>query len=310
MTIAHISDLHLSPDYFPERTAIFRSILEQCIKSSIGHIVISGDVTNQAKKNEFEHFRNVLKEYDLLDGKKTTIVPGNHDIYGGPYHAEDVLDFPSKCKITDYQENLSVFYQHTKELFSNTEIPSKKSLFPFIKVVNNIVLLGLNSVAPWNVVKNPLGSNGAIDDKQFELMESVLSDQSLKGKRILVVVHHHFHKQVFDTSRSKLERLWSAIEASTMKLRKKKRLLKLFARHGVEGILHGHVHRQDEYFRKHVRCFNAGGSIIPSRHAPQLFNVLTVRESGIELTAVPVNLLQAGHGKITAKRRIRTLAAA
>lgn len=286
--IAHLSDLHLSPQYFPERSQLFRSALEQSLALNVDHIIISGDITNQAKENEYEEFRAILKEYKILDGKKVSVVIGNHDIYGGPYHAEDVLEFPAFCKKTDYEIKINEFHIHTKELFTNAKYLSETTIFPFVKNFGETVLIGLNSVALWSPLNNPLGSNGFVDDEQFELLKAYLQSPDVIGKQIYIMIHHHFQKVSSKTPRTKLERLWYAIEDATMKMRKKKRLLKLFKANNVQGVFHGHVHCSEEYHRKTIRCFNAGGSIIPSRHAQRMLNIFALSNEGLSATMLPV----------------------
>jgi len=290
--IAHISDLHLNPVYFPERTNLFRSLLHQCKQMNVDHIVITGDITNQAKEEEMEHFRSVLKEFSLLDGKKVTVIIGNHDIFGGPYHAEDVLKFPSLCKVADYDMKVEEFYKGTKETFEGAKFFSSKTIFPFLKIIGDIAIVGVNSVARWNALKNPIGSNGKVDDEQHEALKTIFKSALLKGKHVIVAIHHHFNKTGDVKVKSKFERLWNAFESATMKLHKKKKLLKLFHHAGVKTILHGHVHHHSDYHRGGIHCLNAGGSIIPSNGAKQAFHLYAVHGSkfsakSIQLHTVP-----------------------
>jgi 3',5'-cyclic AMP phosphodiesterase CpdA len=297
-TFAHLSDLHLSPDRFPERSVSFRSSLDQCLHMGVDHIVITGDITNQARKIEFDHFTDIVNEYGLNDGKKITVVAGNHDIFGGPYHAEDVLEFPSICKATDYHGRVAAFHRATETLFTGSQFLSRDALFPFVKLFGDVAFIGLNSVAQWSAMKNPIGSNGHVDDEQFDLVESLLESSVLREKRIFIAVHHHFSKSEKTPGRSKLERLWKAIEATTMKLRKKKRLLNLFSRTNIEGILHGHIHYNEEYVRRNVRCFNGGGSVIPSASGEKMLNIVSVGSSGVTLSVVPLNqAIEPGRSK-------------
>jgi Icc protein len=285
--IAHISDLHLSPKYFPERTNIFRSLLLQCRQMNVDHIVITGDVTNQAKKEELEHFREVLNEFSLLDGKKVTAVIGNHDIFGGPYHAEDVLKFPSTCKTTDYDMRVEEFYKAAKETCEGAKFFSSKSVYPFLKILGDVAIVGVNSIARWNALKNPLGSNGKVDKEQQEALKTIFSSTLLKGKHVIVAIHHHFNKTAGKKVKSQFEKLWLACESATMKLYKKKRLLKLFRSGGVETILHGHLHEHNAYQRHGVRCFNAGASIIPDAEARRYFHLLAVHGTRVVSTTIP-----------------------
>jgi Icc protein len=308
-TLAHLSDLHLSPEYFPERSEWFRASLEQCIRSGIDHIVITGDITNQARPNEFEHFRTILKEYDLLDSSKVTVVIGNHDIFGGPYHAEDVLEFPSSCKATRYHDKVREFYRSTEELFSGVRFLSQHSIFPFVKITGDIAIVGINSVAEWSPFKNPLGSNGMVNSMQYELVNSYLRQTPREAKHLFIAIHHHFHKADHSHNRSKLERVWSAIEAATIKLRKKKRLLRMFAKSGVDGILHGHVHRHEAYTRKKVRCYNGGGTIIPAGGGIRMVNFFTLRDGITEHRCVPIDP-PSGIIRSTAINSLRRISAA
>lgn len=288
--IAHLSDLHLSPDFFPERSHYFRSILRQCRALEVDHIIITGDLTNQARRNEFEHFRSIVSEFSLLDPKKLTVVVGNHDIFGGPYHAEDVLNFPSMCKRADYDGKLKEFHEASKETFEGAQFFSAESVFPFVKLLGSVAIIGINSIAQWHPFRNPLGSNGRIDDEQMEGIRAIVKSPLLEGKRVLVAIHHHFHRME-EKGNSKLEKLWTAIEAATMKLHKKKKLLKLFRTVNVDQIVHGHVHRNSAYKRHGVRCLSAGGTMIPTDTAGQAFHLLTVQGESLRIESIPVHHL-------------------
>ncbi|MDP1676241.1 MAG: metallophosphoesterase [Bacteroidota bacterium] len=281
-TIAHLSDLHLSPDFFPERSRHFRSILSFCKQRQVDHIIITGDITNQAKENEFDHFRKILREFSLLDSKKITVINGNHDIFGGPYYAEDVLSFPTACKSTDYAEKMDQFYRYTKETFTSTKFFSEKSFFPFLKVVGDIAIVGLNSVAEWHAVKNPIGSNGKINSEQFKSLRELLNCEEIKKKKIFIAIHHHFSAKSDVDHSSTMERIWSAVESATLKLRKKKRLLKLFTKANVAKVLHGHVHHHGMYKKEGITFVNAGATIVPAKNSQQAFHFINVREECIE----------------------------
>ncbi len=306
--LAHISDLHLSPDYFPERTQHFRSILHQCKNLNVDHIIITGDITNQARPHEFDHFREILQEFSLLDARKTTVVIGNHDIFGGPYHAEDVLNFPSICKETNYDTKIEEFYSTTMETFEDTRFFSSESIFPFLKIIDGIAIVGINSIARWSALKNPIGSNGIVDDEQHEALKTLLNSPLLKGKKIFVAIHHHFNKLDEGKGKSKLERLWLAFESTTMKLRQKKRLLKLFRKSGIEYILHGHVHASTEYLQNGIRCANAGGTMIPSKESIQTFHLFNVQAKNVTVESIHLQLppasLQKKQGRIVVTKPV------
>ncbi len=292
LRIVHLSDLHLSPKYYPERSHRLNNALRQATAHKADHIIVSGDITNQALPDEFAEFRRIIADHGLLDGNRLTVVPGNHDIFGGPYHAEDVLEFPAQCQRTDYDRKLSLFHRNTEELFATAVPLDPQHRYPFVKNLGSTaIVIGLNSVTRWSPLKNPLGSNGLVDDAQFDLLKSFLQSGAVEEKNVFIVIHHHLHKTPVTTSASKLERLWNAIEDTTMKMRKKKRLLRLFSRSGIAGVFHGHVHSTEEYRRRSIPCYNAGGSIVPSRHRPISFHLLSVSPTDIErisLSSEPV----------------------
>lgn len=308
-TLAHVSDLHLSPRYFPERSDWFRSSLEQCLVHGADHIVITGDITNQARPEEFEHFRKIVGEFNLLDSSKATVVIGNHDIFGGPYHAEDVLEFPSTCKTTLYHDKVNEFYRYTKELFTGVRFLSEESIFPFVKTLGDIAIVGMNSVAEWSPLKNPLGSNGMVYDRQFNSVKSYLRHTPHEESHVFIAMHHHFHKKKVQKRGSKLERLWSAIEAATIQMRKKKRLLKLFSETGVDGILHGHVHRNETYVRKKVPCYNGGGTIVPAGNGTRMINYFSLAGGKSEHRLLPVPGVSRNRSILTIAHRSITTAA-
>lgn len=279
--IAHLSDLHLSPEYFPERTIMFKHILEQCVELNVDHIIISGDITHQAKSSEFVCARNVLQEFDLLHSHKLTVTIGNHDIYGGPFHAEDVLLFPAKCKEVKYEEKVKEFYETFHESFEGCKFISAHSIFPFVKEVGGVALLGLNSIAQWNTLRNPLGSNGEIDGEQYSHLNNIFKSNIIHDIPIFTVVHHHFNALETKKDACGLAKLWQFIELNTMKLHRRKQLLELFNLNGVSRVLHGHVHTHEEYCYKDVQCLNAGGTMIPEHSGEKKFHLLTVADGEV-----------------------------
>jgi 3',5'-cyclic-AMP phosphodiesterase len=83
LLIAHISDLHLNSFY---NDSIFRRInylLKQISENKVDHLIITGDITDNASEKDFEIFRRMLNKYGFMNGEKLSIIPGNHDIFGG-----------------------------------------------------------------------------------------------------------------------------------------------------------------------------------------------------------------------------------
>lgn len=272
-TIAHLSDLHISLDHSRHNIKKTRSLIEYCLRQGADHIVITGDITANGEKKEFEATRKIFRNYGLLDCRKLSLLCGNHDVYGGVHRAEEILSFPKRCKTTDYDRKMREFREYFHEVFDSSEQNGSGISFPFVKVFGSVAIIGANSIARYSRVKNPIGSNGEVDDKQFERMRRTLMAEHLKEKRKLVLIHHHFNK-ILSNGSERTNSVWDAVERQTMKLRGKKRLLQLFAASSVDLVLHGHVHRNHEYMRKGIRFLNAGGSILGDNSA---FNVAFIR---------------------------------
>ena len=288
MTIVHLSDLHLSAEHKRNHIRRTRQALEYVRTLNPDHIVITGDITADGHPADYRVARSVFASAGLLDTAKLTVTIGNHDVFGGVNTAEDVLSFPGRCARTDEKGRVKAFGHAFAETFQRTLTPSEKRLFPFAKVIGDVAFIVINTVAPYSRMKNPLGSNGSVDDKSFELLKELLESPFLRTKRKIVALHHHFHK-MGGSQNGTVHSMWGAIERQTMKLRGKSALIKLFSRHNVDMVLHGHIHRSMEYFRDGVRFVNAGGSILHDGDPDLHINVIRVGPSGsaVEIHRIP-----------------------
>jgi 3',5'-cyclic AMP phosphodiesterase CpdA len=279
-TIAHLSDLHISLDHSRQNVKKTRLLLEYCLRQGADHIVITGDITADGDKKELEAARKIFRNYGLLDSRKLSLIFGNHDLFGGVHRAEDILSFPKRCKTTHYDRKVKEFRECFHEVFDDSFHDEDGEWLPYLKVFGHAAIMGTNSIARYSRMRNPVGSNGEIDDGLFERMKKMLMSESLKGKRKIVLIHHHFNKYASDDANTSYS-IWNAIERQTMKLRKKKRLLQLFAAAQVDIVLHGHVHKNSEYVRKGIRFLNAGASVLGDNSA---FDVafLDVRPTGVQ----------------------------
>lgn len=285
MKIAHISDLHIDKTY--KRNNYFKTLrlLEYISENNFDHVIISGDLTENAEASAFEIARNLFKRFGLLDPRKLTLTIGNHDIFGGVHLAEDVINFPKKCRVTDYDAKVKEFEKHFAETFTGTIRNNK--LFPYIKEFDEFALISLNSIARYSVLKNPFASNGEISDKQMKALWELLIENDLKSKKKIVVTHHHFCKNSLDEDDAGT--LWKILDRQTMKLRGKKHLMKQFKKMGVDVVLHGHVHESNQYKRKNIKFINAGGSILSGKNDALYVNVIEISSTGITNDLVKVD---------------------
>jgi 3',5'-cyclic AMP phosphodiesterase CpdA len=254
----------------------------------VDHVVVTGDVTADGAREELALARAVFSSYGLLHPDRLTLIPGNHDIFGGVRDAEDVLSFPSRCRTADTAARRAAFYDAFGEAFAGVAEARDGARTPFVKTVGPVAFIGVDSIAPWSRLRNPLGSNGAVDGEEFRALDTVLSSGILRDRTRILLLHHHLRKPPAPSGGA-LAGVWNAVESHTMKLRGKKPLLRLLRRHGVDIVLHGHLHENSGYTRDGVRFLNGGGSVLGPSPRHLGFNLVTLTRDGVrmEVRAIP-----------------------
>jgi len=281
MKIAHLSDLHICSKSRPNNLIFTRKLIQYALEQGVDHMVVTGDLIHLANADDFIALRNLFKEFELLDYSKLSLVLGNHDIFGGVHLAEDILAFPAKCEAIDYNQKVKEFKNYFLEVFENSYYPLPNEVLLYAKPIANVVFIGINSIAQYSKLKNPFASTGKVEKNQVTGIEDILKNQSFKNKRKIVLIHHHFKKHkghFFNNGNSILYN----IEREANKLRKKNRLLKLFQKHDVELILHGHEHESLDYWLKGLHFLNAGGCIDKNKPGELKLNLITINSKTIE----------------------------
>jgi predicted phosphodiesterase len=254
-------------------------LVEYDLKQEIDHLVITGDITHNSDFEDFNQMRKLLKKNKLLDAKKVSLVIGNHDIFGGVHLAEDILTFPDQCERTDYHKKIQEFRYFFDETFTNCYFPYPDKLFPYGKSLEDILFIGLNSIAPYSKIKNIFASKGKLDKLQLEGMKKIVQWSEAENKTKIVLVHHHFGSSRKKAKQNFLEN----IENFHMKLKKKKKAFQLFKSQGVDLILHGHVHLSNEYWKKGLHFVNAGASVLSLNPDEININFISVENKKIEV---------------------------
>jgi predicted phosphodiesterase len=218
-----------------------------------------------------------------------------------------VLTFPGICRVTEYDARVKQFIDRFAPAFDGAIHGRDEEFFPFVKFIGDIALIGLNSIARWSAMKNPLGSNGEVDDMQYDRLERILGDSRLQGRRLFILAHHHFHSPKYPETCSMMGRVWQRVEGHTLKLHKRKRLLELFKLHGVEKILHGHVHEHTEYRQGGVTCLNAGASMLPAGEEERKYHLIGAETRRVEKIVIgqrPPELYRPPNTKVRMPRYI------
>ncbi len=286
--IAHISDPHLSRQHYREHIKSFKMLLRAILNDGIDHIIISGDIISTADEDDYFLAREILANNSLLDSKRLTIVPGNHDIFGGPHRAVDVISFPRYIRNVDYVRNKELFQNAFAETFEGVRRLNPVALFPFVKTFEPFNIIGLNSIPPWSLRKNPLGTNGLLDEQQIESLEQLASSTLLKDRTNIIVLHHHFNDLI--QSDYDAGNLLTRIESNTMRMRKRKKILKLFQSIGVRYVLHGHIHRNEIYDRNGILFVNGAGAVCDDPVQFLKYNLLTYSDGycSVKIRQLPI----------------------
>ena len=290
MRIIHLSDLHLNAIFKRENIKKLKRTLAHIVKTGFDHLVVTGDISDNADEKEFLIFHKLLKKYNLLHSEKTSVVIGNHDIFGGVQTALDVVEFPKKCKNTNYDLRVKKFVEIFKELFENVIYADDNRIFPFVKIVGDHAFFGMNSIERYGRLKNPFASNGKVSEDQLSLLKKLADDERVSGLKKILMIHHHFYKKNVETTASE-NSLWNKIETFTMKLKKKKFIIKQLKIAQIEFVLHGHSHEMKDYTRKGIRFVNAGASLDNNSHTSEFYSITSSQiNTEVQLCTVPVNI--------------------
>lgn len=153
LRLAHLSDLHFGPPHSDDAALAALSAVSSLKPDAI---VISGDLTQRARKSQFEKAARYLSQ---LPEVPRIVIPGNHDV-----------------PLYRIFERLFTPHRLYRELICSELNPSL--------ILPQAVIAGLDSTAPRSAI-----SNGRISRWQLRHLETVLRDVPPEKLRI-VVVHH------------------------------------------------------------------------------------------------------------------------
>lgn len=155
LTLLHISDLHFGPPYLP---VVGEALLKLAPELGADAIVVSGDLTQRAKRDQFAAARDFLNQLPPLP---RVVVPGNHDV--PLYRFAERLLKPHHL----YREYISPDLNQVLRL-------------------DGAVIVALDSTAPRQHI-----TNGRIFSRQLDFCTEAFERTPPEFVRI-VVAHHHF----------------------------------------------------------------------------------------------------------------------
>ncbi len=272
-TLAHISDVHLSPLPKPalralagkrltgylywlhRRRAIHRrEVLDRLIADMHAqqpdHVAVVGDLVNLSLPEEFLAARHWLQS--LGPPEKISVVPGNHDAY-------------VRLGINPGIEHWHAYMNSNSEgaAYVSPDVP----IFPFVRRLGSIALIGLSTAVP----RRPFVASGFLGELQQRAAGMILKKLGEEGVYRIVLIHH---SPLVDKSsrRRGLEDAGSFSE--------------LLCTCGAELVIHGHNHQSS---LRYLKCGTGSIAIcgVPSasssglhREAPAAYNLYRIARSG------------------------------
>lgn len=155
LRMMQISDLHFGPPLMP---VVAEAALASCFRLAPDLLVVSGDLTQRARSEQFVAAREFLQRFPSIP---QLIIPGNHDV-----------------PLYDMARRLSDPHRNYRK-FINPELNT-------VLQVPGAVLVGLDSTAPRTAI-----SNGRIHGWQLDFCAQAFAQAPADATRI-VVAHHHF----------------------------------------------------------------------------------------------------------------------
>jgi 3',5'-cyclic AMP phosphodiesterase CpdA len=155
LTFLHISDLHFGPPYVPE---VGEAVVRVAPRLKPHVIVVSGDLTQRAKPEQFAAARDFLAR---LPDVPQVVVPGNHDV-------------PLWRVIERFTNPLGLYRRYISE--------QTDRVWRF----DGAMVVALDSTAPYRAI-----TNGRIHQSQLDFCARAFQDAP-EGAARIVVAHHHF----------------------------------------------------------------------------------------------------------------------
>lgn len=254
VTLAHLSDAHIAP--LPDlgwrhlnlkrglgylnwrrhrRHTHRRDALDAIVKDMQAqqpdHIAITGDLINLGLPDEYAAARDWLQTVGAPD--RVTLVPGNHDIYTTLRNDAGVARWAAYMAHDAWGQALAQDVApcdrvtHRQTASSSSGSACSGPLFPFVRRVGPVALIGLNSA----IETPPFVAAGELGGRQREALETLLPRLAADGMIRVLMIHHPPLSQLAPRSRG---------------LRDAPELSRILARHGAELVLHGHNHIDSE----------------------------------------------------------------
>lgn len=268
LRLAHLSDVHLleqragSYSYGfnvnfvslirpldPEgRVGKMRRALAAALASGANRVVVSGDLTETGHPAQFERFAEILHGSGFPP-ESVTLVPGNHDAYGGRNAWRRALEGPLRAFARTSAAEPGQVVEHHEAAILPLDVTCQQSI---------------------------VSCGGELTEENAAALEKRLGDPALRDKAVVVVQHH----PPFAPPSGAL----SVFDG----LRGYARLLHLLGKHPRVSLLHGHMHRIVDRLVGGIgrqRVFGASATVDDSPRAPRV-RLFEVKDGALASTGL------------------------
>ena len=289
--IAHLSDLHLTPNDDKGRTEVslpgkklygmnhaFRKILKTKNIQKSDLILITGDITDLGDPASWKVFHKALKNSGLE--KKTLVVAGNHD----------VCDMGWQFSMTDFINTLTKQRQDKllKRLRNNLGSINQHQNYPWGAIVDGkerrVMVIGIdtNHSGHYGLVDNAVGRIGKTQLEKLGLILEAHSNLSDADKFIpvkIIALHHSPNLPKYETlvrrGLAKERRAFGRLLGRSKGLytrwthqippEDRRQLRELCVKYKVRLLAHGHMHEAMDRRVNSVRMIGAPATTQPLR---------------------------------------------
>ena len=230
-TLAHLSDIHLSPmprarrrellskrvigyvnwhrgRKYVHRREILDLLTRDIVEQKPDHIAVTGDLVNLGLPEEFLRAAEWL--HHLGPPSRVTAIPGNHDAYVRLHPEAGARHWRPYMQANAAGELL---------------FPTPPARFPFVRRFGDVALVALSSAIPTL----PFIAAGEIGTAQRQFLATALDRLKQAGLFRVVLIHHPPLRDQAGWHRG----LRDAVAFTT-----------ILKQHGAELVLHGHNHLQ------------------------------------------------------------------
>jgi 3',5'-cyclic AMP phosphodiesterase CpdA len=145
-------------------SALFDRVAEHARELEVDRVVITGDLSNLALEQEFEHIGEKLHGIGL----PVTVIPGNHDTY------------------TRGAERARRFETMLGQFMDGERADANERFYPFVQRFGEVALIGVSTAQ----ASLPLYAVGTVGTAQLERLDEMLVALEREGLTRIVLIHH------------------------------------------------------------------------------------------------------------------------